>query len=108
MSYADDLQAVSVDEALIDVTTAVKQIPLSPDKFSDPAKAFAELLRNEIKKSTGCDGKRFLHILVLHSFNIFHSKHWHLAQHHACTACYAQGETCRLIPSAARRLTEAH
>lgn len=56
MSHADDLQAVSVDEALIDVTTAVKQMPPSSDPRRGPAKAFAEMLRAEIKTSTGCDG----------------------------------------------------
>ena len=57
MSHADDLEAVSVDEALIDVTTAVKQMPGSPEKYYDPARTFAELLRAEIKGATGCDGK---------------------------------------------------
>ncbi|EJD01689.1 DNA/RNA polymerase [Fomitiporia mediterranea MF3/22] len=55
MSHSDDLQAVSVDEALIDVTTAVKQMPPSTKKRYDPAKEFAEMLRAEIKASTGCD-----------------------------------------------------
>ncbi|KAH8114089.1 DNA/RNA polymerase [Phellopilus nigrolimitatus] len=55
LSYADDLQAVSVDEALIDVTTAVKNMPSSPGKRYDPAKTFAEMLRAKIKESTGCD-----------------------------------------------------
>ena len=57
MSHADDVQAVSVDEALIDVTTAVKQMPPSTKKVYDPAKEFAEMLRAEIKSATGCDGK---------------------------------------------------
>lgn len=55
MSHADDLQAVSVDEALIDVTTAVKQLPVTAEK-QNPAKDFAIILREEIKAKTGCDG----------------------------------------------------
>ena len=57
MTHADDLQAVSVDEALVDVTTAVRQMPSSERERYDPAKVFAEMLRTEIKKATGCDGK---------------------------------------------------
>ena len=56
MSHADDLQAVSVDEALIDVTTAVRQVPPSLDRRRDPAKDFADMLRKKIKDSTGCEG----------------------------------------------------
>lgn len=55
MSHADDLEAVSVDEALIDVTTAVQQMPSSSERHYDPARTFAELLRAEIKSATGCD-----------------------------------------------------
>ncbi|KAI5117254.1 hypothetical protein M0805_006417 [Coniferiporia weirii] len=55
MSHADDLEAVSVDEALIDVTTAVRQMPPSSDKRYDPCKAFAETLRAEIRSKTGCE-----------------------------------------------------
>ncbi|OCB87229.1 DNA/RNA polymerase [Sanghuangporus baumii] len=55
MSHADDVQAVSVDEALVDVTTAVKQMPPSTKRGYDAAKDFAEMLRAEIKSKTGCD-----------------------------------------------------
>ena len=63
MAHADDLQAVSVDEALIDVTSSVKrirtQLAQSEDLDSaaaDPAKDFAEAIRAQVKKATGCEG----------------------------------------------------
>ena len=59
MTHADDLQAVSVDEALVDVTTAVRQMPPSDRERYDPAKVFADMLRHEIKKATGCDSEWF-------------------------------------------------
>ncbi|KZV71579.1 DNA repair protein [Peniophora sp. CONT] len=49
MSVADDLQAVSVDEALIDVTSSVEQMV-----SSNPAKDFAESVRAQVKEATGC------------------------------------------------------
>ncbi|GBE82816.1 DNA repair protein [Sparassis crispa] len=62
MAHADDLQAVSVDEALIDVTTSVSRIKTeiaqSQDPSSspsDPAKEFAEAIRSQVKKVTGCE-----------------------------------------------------
>jgi len=59
MSHADDLQAVSVDEALIDVTTSVASLELgsTPPSSIHPAKALAETIRAEVKKSTGCEGE---------------------------------------------------
>lgn len=56
MSHSDDLQAVSVDEALIDVTSGVRQIPPSKDPKYDPAKDFAEMLRSKVREATGCEG----------------------------------------------------
>ncbi len=63
MAHADDLQAVSVDEALIDVTSSIRRILLeiaqSRDPSSspvDPAKGFAEAIRAQVKKATGCEG----------------------------------------------------
>ncbi|THG97509.1 hypothetical protein EW026_g4505 [Hermanssonia centrifuga] len=62
MAHADDLQAVSVDEALIDVTSSIRRILLeiaqSRDPSSspvDPAKGFAEAIRAQVKKATGCE-----------------------------------------------------
>lgn len=63
MAHADDLQAVSVDEALIDVTSSVTRIraelaeqPDGADESVDPAKDFAEAIRAQVKKITGCEG----------------------------------------------------
>ena len=64
MSHADDLQAVSVDEALIDVTSTVAQtkaVPTSVDdrhdcSSMDIAKELAEDMRTQIKATTGCEG----------------------------------------------------
>ncbi|KAJ7590708.1 hypothetical protein C8J56DRAFT_540169 [Mycena floridula] len=55
MSHADDLQAVSVDEALIDVTTTVSRLRSATATAVDPAKDFADSLRAQIKDATGCD-----------------------------------------------------
>lgn len=64
MSYADDLQAVSVDEALIDVTSTVAQSKVVPRGSNDGddcvstdiAKELAEDMRAQIKATTGCEG----------------------------------------------------
>jgi len=57
MCHADDLQAVSVDEALIDVTTTVNQLRTqAPQDSSDPAQDLAEKIRAEVRKSTTCEG----------------------------------------------------
>jgi DNA repair protein REV1 len=59
MSHADDLQAVSVDEALIDVTEVVSQLrrqAAAEGSQYDPAKDYAETIRAEVRKVTGCEG----------------------------------------------------
>jgi DNA repair protein REV1 len=60
MGHADDLQAVSVDEALIEVTSTVVRLRAeavsSRRLFADPAKEFAETIRSDIKRVTGCEG----------------------------------------------------
>ena len=63
MAHADDLQAVSVDEALIDVTSSVARIrteldqhPDRMDDGGDPAKDFAESIRSQVRRVTGCEG----------------------------------------------------
>jgi len=63
MSHADDLQAVSVDEALIDVTTTVNQLRAQAQRESalqDPAKDVAEKIRAEVRKATTCEGHSFV------------------------------------------------
>jgi len=61
MSLADDLQAVSVDEALMDVTNVVAQLRSqnSHDSLIDPAQDFAETLRAQIRQATECEGASF-------------------------------------------------
>ncbi|KAI6046688.1 hypothetical protein EDC04DRAFT_2557680 [Pisolithus marmoratus] len=56
MRYADDLQAVSVDEALVDVSHGVaSRRAAAPFSTSDHAVALAETIREEVKAATGCD-----------------------------------------------------
>ena len=71
MGYADELQAVSVDEALIDVTGAVNAHASMPDALGqdapegkdgrrDPAVEVAEKIRDEVRGLTqGCEGGLF-------------------------------------------------
>lgn len=72
MGYADELQAVSVDEALIDVTSAVAARAAAPEeagaedpsdreisvrKPREPAVEVAEKIRDEVRGLTqGCEG----------------------------------------------------
>ena len=56
MSHADDLQAVSIDEALIDVTSTVNQLRSqvrNDDTPYDPAKDFAETIPVTSSSTTG-------------------------------------------------------
>ena len=77
MGYADDLQAVSVDEALVDVTSAVAARALAPEEAKegsprldspepeteiparrDPAVEIAQKIRDEVRALTdGCEGE---------------------------------------------------
>jgi len=62
MSHADDLQAVSVDEALVDVSTTVNQLrnqARDRKSLEDPAKDFAETLRAEVRKATTCESSSY-------------------------------------------------
>ncbi|OCF36874.1 hypothetical protein I316_01471 [Kwoniella heveanensis BCC8398] len=56
MGYADELQAVSVDEALIDVTSAGLADLRSKRRRRDPAIEIAEKIRHDVRKVTdGCE-----------------------------------------------------
>lgn len=58
MRHADDIQAVSVDEALIEVTTSVSRYALRPSSLAfvdDPARSLAEQIRSEVSEGTGCE-----------------------------------------------------
>lgn len=86
MGYADELQAVSVDEALIDVTNAVRARELAPEEALDDliegdangggaqsrsnqprnaAVEIAEKIRDDVRKLTdGCEGKLCRHAIL--------------------------------------------
>ncbi|KAG1856657.1 hypothetical protein DFJ58DRAFT_716051 [Suillus subalutaceus] len=58
MRHADDIQAVSVDEALIEVTTSVSRCAIRPSSLAfadDPARSLAEQIRFEVREGTGCE-----------------------------------------------------
>lgn len=59
MRHADDIQAVSVDEALVEVTTSVSRCAIRPSSLAfadDPARSLAEQIRSEVREGTGCEG----------------------------------------------------
>lgn len=82
MIHADDLQAVSVDEALIDVTLAVDGLRRSRDEKDstllchDPAKELAEQIRKQVKDCTGCESEfhltmSYLQLKILQSVLVY-------------------------------------
>ena len=57
LKCADNLEAVSVDEALLDVTSSVEKIKAGrSDTGIDFANELALKVRKEVKEATGCDG----------------------------------------------------
>ncbi|KAI9639788.1 uncharacterized protein MKK02DRAFT_18867 [Dioszegia hungarica] len=81
MGYADELQAVSVDEALIDATSAVAAREAAPEEADedgaekripkrprDAAVEIAQKIRDDIRKETGCE------VSIGISHNVFLSK----------------------------------
>lgn len=57
-AYADELEAVSIDEALLDITGAATACSMNPDEAGadpDPAKEVAARVRADIKAKTGCN-----------------------------------------------------
>jgi hypothetical protein len=91
MSYADDLQAVSVDEALIDVTSTVAQTKVVPTGVDDEndctsadiAKELAEDMRTQIKATTGCEGTVCVVSDHKQTLDIVFSKYWNRTKYHA-------------------------
>ena len=77
MAHADDLQAVSVDEALIDVTSSVRRIKVytsqkgdtDTPESSDLVKDFADAIRAQVRKATNCEGKATFPTIHLFNFN---------------------------------------
>lgn len=58
LRFADNIEVVSVDEALIDATSLVVSEDASVQE--DPAKRVAETIRTEIRKETSCEGMLYL------------------------------------------------
>lgn len=62
MSFADDLQAVSVDEALIDVSDRVSSMESAANEGGeaethDFALELAEQIRDKVREETGCESE---------------------------------------------------
>jgi DNA repair protein REV1 len=68
---ADDVQAVSVDEAIIDVTNTVEEfktvfmlnhpeVSVTDLASHDFAKEYAESLRKQVREITGCESEYFI------------------------------------------------
>lgn len=55
MTHADELEAVSVDEALLDVTSSTDKYAAAHPEVDDPAKGFADVIRSQVKEATGCE-----------------------------------------------------
>ncbi|KAG8758172.1 deoxycytidyl transferase [Ceratobasidium sp. 423] len=60
MSLSDDLQAVSVDEALIDVSSSVENLRIQAINFGQMQaesyeKLMAEMIRDRVREKTGCE-----------------------------------------------------
>lgn len=55
MTHADELEAVSVDEALLDVTSSTAQFAAAHPEVADAAKGFADAMRAQVKEATGCE-----------------------------------------------------
>ena len=65
MRHADDLQAVSVDEALIDVSSAVARLRSDSPLFAeDFAVTLAQTIRAQVKQATECEG---MHTIICDS-----------------------------------------
>lgn len=81
MSYADDIEAVSVDEALIDVSGTVEQARRAAmtdvnRPQLDLAKELAETIRKRVKETTGCESALHPSDLIQKSVSFGHSQHW--------------------------------
>jgi len=55
MSHANDLEAVSVDEALIDVSSTFEHV--EPSQRRESIKVYAESIRDTVREETGCEGR---------------------------------------------------
>jgi hypothetical protein len=112
MSYADDLQAVSVDEALIDVTSTVAQTKVVPTGVDDEndcastdiAKELAEDMRTQIKATTGCEGTVCVVSDHTQTPDIVFSKYWNRTEHHARASSHPARKASWLVSLAPGRI----
>lgn len=75
MSLSDDLQAVSVDEALIDVSSAIdnlrsRAMESGQMQLESYEIQMAENIRDKVRVETGCEGES-IYIIQLHSRNLY-------------------------------------
>ena len=96
MSYADDLEAVSVDEALIDVTSTFEHAEASQRRES--IKAYAESIRTKVREETGCESLSPSLLPLISGANRTKSKHWDLLEHYPLADCISKSQTCKLVP----------
>ena len=65
MAYADEVQAVSIDEAILDVAQRITQDQRVPPELGGQLEAgnlvknLAEDIRADIKEATDCEGMSF-------------------------------------------------
>lgn len=91
MRHADDIQAVSVDEALIEVTTSVSRCAIRPSSLTfpnDPARSLAEQIRSEVRDATGCEGTSHGQRQMTLA-DKSRSQHWYRREHTTCPHCHA-------------------
>ncbi|MBW0460612.1 hypothetical protein O181_000327 [Austropuccinia psidii MF-1] len=90
LSYADELQAVSVDECLIDVSSQFLDLFLQPETLKEAVKELAEKIRRDIFQKTLCEASIGI------SHNILLAK---LATKKAKPAgsYYLRGEQCQAL-----------
>lgn len=63
LGFADNIEVVSVDEAMIDATSLVREAERGASGLEDPVKRVAEAIRAEIRKETSCEGA-LLHVVI--------------------------------------------
>lgn len=92
LTHADEVEAVSVDEAMIDVTGTVRDMMKNSTGVKDEAKEFAEKLRKEVQAETGCESKSALHPHTSLEFDMYRhslSQYRHISEHAAGAAGYS-------------------
>lgn len=104
LTHADTLQAISVDEALLDVTNAVanlreQTLAQEPSAITrDFAKDLAELIRDQMRIVTSCEGAYPSFCFEDWSETFIHdSVNRNCKQSHACTNRHTTGQTSWFI-----------